>query len=99
MSDNAFFSEREITVACNSSCECGGRGMDNDPCPACEVWHKTAGNKNHQAIQHCGHPAHYIISTVGEYHCLMCDFQAAGQEITRLRDVLQTIAFPRRGAV
>lgn len=40
------FTEQQITEACNHVCTCGGRGLDNGACPACEVWHLTVGGRS-----------------------------------------------------
>lgn len=29
-----------VQRAVDQVCTCGGRGPDDDPCPACEVWHE-----------------------------------------------------------
>ena len=34
----AMRSEREIKLAVNAACKCGGAGP-GEGCPACEVWH------------------------------------------------------------
>lgn len=33
-----------LRAAVNASCSCGGRGPDDDCCPACAVWHRVAGH-------------------------------------------------------
>jgi len=31
-----------VRDAVNESCTCGGRGPADNPCPACDVWHRLA---------------------------------------------------------
>ena len=31
--------ERKLSEIINKHCSCGGRGPDDDPCPACAVYH------------------------------------------------------------
>ena len=44
--DNARRSEarrmqRDLNIAVNRHCTCGGRGPDDDPCVACQIWHES----------------------------------------------------------
>lgn len=32
-------SEEQLSNIINTYCSCGGRGPDDDPCPACSIWH------------------------------------------------------------
>ena len=32
-----------VRHAVNASCTCGGKGPDDECCPACEVWHRLQG--------------------------------------------------------
>lgn len=34
--------QEPLRRAVNSACTCGGRGPDDEPCPACAVWHTLA---------------------------------------------------------
>lgn len=35
--------EIDVQCAVNDSCACGGKGPDDNCCPACEVWHRLHG--------------------------------------------------------
>lgn len=41
----------ELRAAVNESCSCGGRGPDDDPCPACQVWHLLTRKVDPQAFR------------------------------------------------
>ena len=35
----AQVAKSRLNEAVNTACTCGGRGPNEDPCPACSVWH------------------------------------------------------------
>lgn len=40
-----YWDERQVNLAVEASCSCGGKGPEDGCCPACEVWHRLNGVK------------------------------------------------------
>ena len=39
--------DHKFGIIINTYCSCGGRGPDDDPCPACAVYHAVMAEQDH----------------------------------------------------